>query len=100
MEELIAAFPEQWKELMALLLAPIAWIPRTQEVVMDFFLRSPSLYSAAAKYVVLAGFVVRMVLGAVRQVALMPFTVTGQMAQRYFQPGVPWVAFVALLLWC
>jgi hypothetical protein len=166
MEEIISAFPEQWKELVGLLLAPVAWIPRTQDVVMDFFFHSPSVWSAAAKYVfllfpallglaalwctqlsiytmpfrsarghfvsallltwwdaaravwlywtglvrcaavvvgavaVLAGFLVRMVLGAVRQVALMPFTVTGQMAQRYFQPGVPWVAFVALLLWC
>jgi hypothetical protein len=53
-----------------------------------------------ASLVVLASFVVRMLLEAVRQVALMPFAVTGRMAQRYFQPGVPWVAFVALLLWC
>jgi hypothetical protein len=166
MDEIITAFPEHWQEIVGLLLAPIAFIPRTQDMLMDFFLRSPSVAMATAKYVlllfpallglaalwctqlsiytlpfrtsrghfvsallltwwdaaravwlywmglvrcaavvvgavvVLAGFAVRMALGAVRQVALMPFAVTGRMAERYFQPGVPWVAFVTLLLWC
>jgi hypothetical protein len=166
MDDLIASLPQHWQEVMTLLLAPIAWIPRTQHVLVDFFLRSPSVWAAAAKYVLLlfpallglaavwstqlsiytlpfrngrvhfvsallltwwdaaravwlywvglarcagvvlgglvvfGGFVVRLALEATRQVAMMPFTVTGRMAQRYFQPGVPWVAFVALLLWC
>jgi hypothetical protein len=166
MDEIITAFPEHWQEIVGLLLAPIAFIPRAQDMLMDFFLRSPSVAMATAKYVlllfpallglaalwctqlsiytlpfrtsrghfvsallltwwdaaravwlywmglvrcaavvvgavvVLAGFVVRMALGGVRQVALMPFAVTGRMAERYFQPGVPWVAFVTLLLWC
>ncbi len=166
MQEIIGVFPEHWREVVALLLAPIAFIPRTQQALRDFFSTSPSAWVATAKYVllllpallglaalwctqlsiytlpfrssrvqfvsavmltwwdaaravwlywmglvrcaavlvasllVLAGFLVRMVLEGVRQVALMPFAVTGRMAQRYFQPGVPWVAFVALLLWC
>jgi hypothetical protein len=166
MQEIIEAFPEQWREIVALLFAPIAFIPKTQETLREFFLVSPSAWVAAAKYVllllpalmglvalwctqlsiytlpfrgaraqfvsavlltwwdaaravwlywmglvrcaavvvgtlvVLAGFVVRMTLEAVRQVAMMPFAVTGRMAQRYFQPGVPWIAFIALLLWC
>jgi hypothetical protein len=37
---------------------------------------------------------------AVRQVVLLPFTMTGKMAQSYFKPGVPWIAFVMLLFWC
>jgi hypothetical protein len=49
---------------------------------------------------VFAGFVFRLCVEAVRQMAMMPFTMTGRMGQRYFQPGVPWVAFVALVLWC
>jgi hypothetical protein len=49
---------------------------------------------------VFAGFVVRLCVEAVRQMAMMPFMMTGRMGQRYFQPGVPWVAFVALVLWC
>jgi hypothetical protein len=50
--------------------------------------------------VVLAGFVVRTAAYAVRYVAMMPFVVSGRMAGRYFQPGVPWIAFVVLMLWC
>ena len=166
MNEIISSFPQQWQEVIGLLLAPIAWIPRMQHVLMDFFLRSPSVWMAAAKYVLLlfpallalaalwctqlslytlpfrngrvhfvsallltwwdaaravwlywmglvrcvgvvlggivvfASFLVRLLIEAVRQVAMMPFAVSGRMAQRYFQPGVPWVAFVALLLWC
>src|ERR671925_1607328 len=154
MEELISSFPPQWQELIGLLLAPIVWIPRTQHVLMDFFMRSPSMWVAAAKCVLLllpallglmalwctqlsiytlpfrnarvhfvsamllawwdaaratwlywtglvrcvavacgfilvvAGFLVRLVVEAVRQVAIMPFTVTGRTSGRYFQPGV------------
>src|SRR5436309_14950491 len=166
MEELISSFPQQWQEIIGLLLAPIVWIPRTQHVLMDFFTRSPSMWVAAVKYLLLllpallarlarsctqlsiytlpfrsnrvhfmsamllawwdaaratwlywtglvrcvavacgfllvvAGFLVRLVVEAVRQVALMPFTTTGRTTGRYFQPGVPWVAFVALMFWC
>ncbi len=34
-----------------------------------------------------------------RQLIILPFTKTGQMTQSYFQPGVPWVAFLMLLFW-
>src|ERR671934_2216651 len=53
MEELISSFPQQWQDLIGLLLAPIVWIPRTQHVLMDFFMRSPSMWVAAAKCVLL-----------------------------------------------
>ncbi len=166
MEQIISSFPQQWQEVIALLLGPVGWIPRLQYVLMDFFLHSPSPWVAAAKYVLLlfpallglaalwctqlsiytlpfrngrvhfvsallltwwdaaravwlywtglvrfigvalgwivivASFLVRLVVEATRKVTLAPFTVTGRMARRYFQPGVPWVAFVALMLWC
>jgi hypothetical protein len=146
-------------------MSPVAWIPRTHDVLMDFFLHSPSVWVAAAKYVLLlfpavlgvaaiwctqlslytipfrsgrlqfvsallltwwdaaravwlywmglvrlvavaagwlvlfAGFVVRTAVHAVRHLAMMPFLVSGRMGERYFQPGVPWIAFVALLVW-
>ncbi|PYN08351.1 MAG: hypothetical protein DME02_08055 [Candidatus Rokuibacteriota bacterium] len=165
MEELISSFPQQWQELIGLLLAPIVWIPRTQQVLMDFFMRSPSMWVTAAKCVllllpallavmalwctqlsvytlpfrnarvhfmsamllawwdaaratwlywtglvrcvavacgwmlVIVGFLVRLVVEALRTVATMPFMMT-RVGQRYFQPGVPWVAFLALVLWC
>lgn len=165
MQEFITAFPEQWRQLIGLLISPIAWIPRTHDVLMDFFFHSPSVWAATAKYVlllfpamlglaaiwctqlslytlpfrsgrlqfvsallltwwdaaravwlywmglvrlvavlagslvVLAGFVFRTAAHAVRHLAMIPFMMSGRMAERYFQPGVPWVAFVVLLLW-
>jgi hypothetical protein len=35
-----------------------------------------------------------------RQVVMLPFTVTGRMTQSYFQPGIPWIAFMSLIVWC
>jgi hypothetical protein len=43
---------------------------------------------------------VKMILEALHQVILIPFTVTGRMTSEYFQPGVPWIAFVMLVFWC
>ena len=165
MQEFITAFPEQWRQVIGLLMSPIAWIPRTHDVLMDFFLHSPSVWVATAKYVlllfpaalglaaiwctqlsiytmpfrsgrlqfvsallltwwdaaravwlywmglvrlvtvvfgwlvVLVGFVVRTVIHAVRHLISMPFLMNGRLSERYFQPGVPWIAFVGLLLW-
>src|SRR5919201_2869048 len=53
-EQIIAQVPERWREVVALLLAPIAWIPRMQHVLMDFFFdwtSPPSL--TAAKFILL-----------------------------------------------
>ena len=165
MQEFITAFPEQWRQVIGMLMSPIAWIPRTHDILMGFFFESPSAWVAAAKYVlllfpaalglaaiwctqlsiytlpfrtgrlqfasallltwwdaaravwlywmglvrlgtvvigwlmVLAGFVVRTVIHAVRHLISMPFLMNGRVSERYFQPGVPWIAFVGLLLW-
>jgi hypothetical protein len=165
MQEFITAFPEQWRQVIGWLMSPIAWIPRTHDVLMDFFLYSPSVWVATAKYllllfpaalglaaiwctqlsiytipfrsgrlqfvsallltwwdaaravwlywmglvrlvavvagwlVLLAAFVVQIVIHAVRHLISMPFLMNGRLAERYFQPGVPWIAFVGLLLW-
>ena len=53
MQDFIAAFPEQWREIVGVLLSPIAWIPRTHDVLIEFFLQSPSVWAAALKYVLL-----------------------------------------------
>jgi hypothetical protein len=42
----------------------------------------------------------RLVAETVRQVVMLPFTMTGRMTQSYFQPGVPWIAFLLLVFWC
>jgi hypothetical protein len=165
MQEFISAFPEQWRQIIGLLMSPIAWIPRTHDVLLDFFLHSPSAWVAAIKYVlllfpaalglaaiwctqlsiysvpfrsarlqfvsallltwwdaaravwlywmglvrlvavvlgwlvVLIGFAIRTVIHAVRHLISMPFLMSGRLSERYFQPGVPWIAFVGLLLW-
>lgn len=45
-------------------------------------------------------FSLKLLAETVRQVIMLPFTVTGKMTQSYFKPGVPWIAFVMLLFWC
>ena len=40
----------------------------------------------------LARLAVKLVLEALHQLVLMPFTMTGRMTNQYFQPGVPWIA--------
>ena len=52
-ERLIAMMPGQWREIVGLLLAPIVWVPRMQSALVDFFLESPSPWTATAKYVFL-----------------------------------------------
>jgi hypothetical protein len=48
----------------------------------------------------LARLAIRLVVETVRQVVMLPFTMTGRMTQSYFQPGVPWIAFLLLIFWC
>ena len=48
----------------------------------------------------LANLTVRLVIGVVRQVATAPFAMGSMVTRSYFQPGVPWVAFVMLVFWC
>jgi len=43
---------------------------------------------------------VKLLAEAVRQIVMMPFTMTGRMTKSYFTPGVPWIAFLMLLFWC
>ena len=43
---------------------------------------------------------VRLLAGFLRETITVPFTLTRSVTQRYFRPGVPWVAFMALIVWC
>jgi hypothetical protein len=165
-DRIVTWVPDRWREVAEVVLAPIAWIPKLHETLVDFFLQSPSPGMAALKFVflffpvllalaaiwctqlaiytlpfrarriafmstllvswwdgarmiwlywvgmvrivfilggwliTLAQMMVKLVLSAVRQVAMMPFTVGGRLASNYFQPGVPWIAFVMLIIWC
>jgi hypothetical protein len=48
----------------------------------------------------LGSLIIKVGVEALRQLVLMPFAMTGRMTSQYFQPGVPWVAFVMLVFWC
>ena len=48
----------------------------------------------------LARLALRLLGETVRQIVMLPFTMTGRMTQSYFQPGVPWIAFLLLIFWC
>src|SRR5439155_55731 len=43
---------------------------------------------------------VRLLAGFLRETITVPFTMTRSVTQRYFRPGVPWVAFMTLIVWC
>src|SRR5437773_595283 len=166
MFELIQRIPEPWRQLTDLLIAPLAWIPRMQHTLWDFFFAPGPWWLVAAKFLFLlfpallvvaavwgpqlstytlpfrsgraqfiptmmltwwdavravwlywvgmfrfigvalgwavtfSTFVAKLVLEVIRQIVLMPFTMTGRMTETYFRPGVPWVAFVMLVFWC
>ncbi|MBI2160380.1 MAG: hypothetical protein HYU25_08405 [Candidatus Rokubacteria bacterium] len=166
MDRIIATFPEAWRGLAELAAAPVAWVPRLQQILLGFFLDSSPAWAAAVKYVfvllpvllalvaiwctalsvytlpfrsrrvefvstllmtwwdaaraawmywvgvvrmgavvfgwlvTLANLAVKLVFEAARQLVLLPLSVTGRMTDRYFRPGVPWIAFVMLLFWC
>jgi hypothetical protein len=166
LEQIIARLPEGWRELAELGLAPIAWIPRAQQVLIGFFFEPSSAWAYTGKFallfmpvllvivgvwctqlaiytlpfrsnrghfvslvllswwdaartvwmfwvgmvrfvgvmvgwvIALAHMLLRLVIGLVKEVAMAPFTMGGALTQNYFQPGVPWVAFVMLVFWC
>lgn len=158
--------PERWQDVMDLVLSPIAWIPRMQEVLLAFFTSPGSSWALIARYVFLlvpallgvaatwitvlalytlpfrsrrvrfvsmillawwdaaravwlywAGVVrlgalavgwafslvalaVRLAIESIHRLATTPITVTARVAHRYIEPGVPWLAFLALVGWC
>lgn len=50
--------------------------------------------------ITLARLALRLIGEAGRQLLALPFTMTGQMTRSYFQPGVPWIAFLMVIFWC
>jgi hypothetical protein len=165
-DETLSRLPDGWREVASLLTAPIAWVPRLQQALVEFFTESVSPWAAVGKFVFLllpsllaliavwctqlslytlpfrgargrfvsllllawwdaarvvwlywvglvrlvgvgagwilslAHLVIRLVAGLVRHVAGAPLAMTSLVARTYLQPGVPWVAFAMLLLWC
>jgi len=44
--------------------------------------------------------ILKFIVEFIKQIVTAPFTMTGRMTKSFFRPGVPWVAFVALVFWC
>ena len=44
--------------------------------------------------------IVKFIMEFIKQIVTAPFTMTGRMTKSFFRPGVPWVAFLALIFWC
>ncbi len=44
-------------------------------------------------------FAMQMIAEVFRQLIILPFSKTGQMTRSYFQPGVPWIAFLLVVFW-
>lgn len=42
----------------------------------------------------------KLIAESLKQLVILPFKMTGRMTQSYFQPGVPWIAFLLLIFWC
>jgi hypothetical protein len=157
--------PEQWRETFRFLASGFTWIIDWQSVLRDFFLYSPTVGAAIAKWVFLAlpaallvasmwctmaslytlpfrsgrgGFLTALLLswwdagrviwffwaGLIRFVVVLlgwvwgllklagslvlrlikflftrPFALLDWATRQYFQPGVPWIAFVFILIW-
>ena len=53
MFELIQRIPEPWRELIDVLIAPLAWIPRMQHAMWDFFFAPAPWWLITAKYLFL-----------------------------------------------
>src|SRR5438876_683439 len=53
MFELIQHIPEPWRQLAEVLIAPLAWIPRLQHTLWDFFFAPGPLWLIAGKFIFL-----------------------------------------------
>ena len=42
---------------------------------------------------------IKLVVEVIAQLVVAPFAMTGKLSRNYFQPGVPWIAFLLLLGW-
>ena len=45
--------PEQWRDLVELLTAPVSWIPGMQRFLLEFVFGAPSAWLAAAYFILL-----------------------------------------------
>jgi hypothetical protein len=104
-ETLTQIVPDPWRSLFQVFTIPLSWIPDMQKSLLDFVFSSATGWLAGLYYLLLlfpalGRLALNLAAEAMKQLVLLPFKMTGQMTQSYFQPGVPWIAFLLLIFWC
>ncbi len=85
-------------ELLRMLL--LAWWDTAFAIWMYWVGLARFVMVVAGWFFALARLALKLFVETVKQLVLLPFKMTGQMTQSYFQPGVPWIAFMLLIFWC
>ncbi len=85
-------------ELMKMLL--LAWWDTAFAIWMYWIGLARFLMVVAGWFFTLSRLALKLFAETMKQLVILPFKMTGQMTQSYFQPGVPWIAFLLLIFWC
>ncbi len=85
-------------ELMKMLL--LAWWDTAFAMWMYWVGLARFVMVVAGWFFALGRLALKLFAETMKQLVVLPFKMTGQMTQSYFQPGVPWIAFLLLIFWC
>jgi len=85
-------------ELMKMLL--LAWWDTAFAIWMYWVGLARFVMVVAGWFFTLSRLALKLFAETVKQLVVLPFKMTGEMTQSYFQPGVPWIAFLLLIFWC
>lgn len=85
-------------ELMRMLL--LAWWDTAFAIWMYWVGLARFVMVVAGWFFTLGRLALKLFAETMKQLVILPFKMTGQMTQSYFQPGVPWIAFLLLIFWC
>ncbi|MGQ0695959.1 MAG: hypothetical protein ACT4OL_10345 [Nitrospiraceae bacterium] len=85
-------------ELMKMLL--LAWWDTAFAIWMYWIGLARFVMVVAGWFFTLGRLALKLFAETMKQLVILPFKMTGQMTQSYFQPGVPWIAFLLLIFWC
>ena len=85
-------------ELMKMLL--LAWWDAAFAIWMYWVGLARFVMVVAGWFFTLGRLALKLFAETMKQLVVLPFKMTGQMTESYFQPGVPWIAFLLLIFWC
>jgi hypothetical protein len=78
----------------------LSWWDAARTIWMFWIGMVRFVWVIAGWIIALVQMAIRMVVGLVKEVAMAPFSMGGSLTSTYFQPGVPWIAFLMLMFWC